>query len=93
MSVPGLLTIEGPRLNDGPSPEAFLIAQDMDIGSHILIIRKGPLCLFRYDACEYEVQEIHGCRVPWLKWVTFGFTKRSVLRKLCHAKQRNPNGH
>jgi hypothetical protein len=88
-----MLTIDALRYNNGPSPEAHMIARDMETGSSFLIIRKGPLCLMRYDACEYEVKEMMGVRVPWLKWVTFAFTRREVLRKLERAKRKHPDGH
>lgn len=88
---------EGPRDVDGPPHrEADLIASTLPPDARFVIVRRGPLCVMRYDATEWIAHKapqhprtLHD-RVgdhPCLNRVGFGFTRRAALRSMrrCEA--------
>lgn len=80
------------RTTDGPPSElAGLIAALFQHGERFVIVRRGPLCVMRYDATEWvahkrpekprivhDAADDHAC----LARVGFGFTRRAALRAM-----------
>jgi hypothetical protein len=53
----------------------------MQPGDRFLIVRRGPLCVLRYDASEWVVHRF-GTTVVHMTRVGFGFTRRAALRSM-----------
>lgn len=85
-------TFEYPRVSDGPPiEESIAIGAHLNVGDRFYIVRKGPLCIMRWDVCEYEMVEMPGIYdridVPSLVDVGFGFTRRGAFRSLQRHKR------